>query len=106
MWVRLDYLVAMDGTAALPILSALAQRTRLDAYLHLRDVHPKGLSSGEIAKTLGTPANTMSSHLLILARAGLITASRDGKTVYYHAEVGMAQRLADFLSAAEAVRHS
>jgi len=73
----------MDNVAAIQLMSALAQPTRLAVFLTLARHRPGGLPVGEIAKLVDTPPNTMSSHLSILARAGAVTPSRDGRTVSY-----------------------
>ena len=57
---------------ALEALSALAHETRLDVFRSLVQAGPAGLPAGEIAEDSRCFANTMSSHLGILNRAGLI----------------------------------
>jgi DNA-binding transcriptional ArsR family regulator len=47
---------------------------------------PDGLAAGEVAKTLAVPQNTMSSHLAILARAGLVSAARHSRSIVYRAD--------------------
>lgn len=44
---------------------------------------PEGLPAGEVARLLEVPQNTMSSHLAILARAGLVESERRGRTIFY-----------------------
>ena len=46
-----------------------------------------GLAAGAIADAIGCPHNTLSSHLGILARAGLVRGTRDGKSIIYRADV-------------------
>ena len=46
---------------------------------------PGGVAAGEIARALGVPAATMSFHLAHLARAGLASQSRDGRSIIYAA---------------------
>ena len=53
-------------------LSALAQASRLNIFRLLVKAGPEGLRAGEIASTLGIPANTLSTHLRILTDAGLL----------------------------------
>ena len=52
-------------------LAALAQSTRLEAFRLLVSREPDGIAAGELARLLSIPLNTMSSHLAVLARAGL-----------------------------------
>ena len=74
----------METTAAVMIMSALAQPTRLACMQHLAE---HGASSaGNLSAALGVPANTMSSHLNILSNAGLVTSSRSGRHIVYQAK--------------------
>ena len=57
---------------ALAALAALGQQTRLEIFRLLVRCAPNGLAAGTIAVTINCPNNTLSSHLAILARAGLI----------------------------------
>ena len=62
----------MESEDAILALAALAQSTRLDVFRLLVKHEPEGLAAGDIAKALAVPQNTMSSHLAILSRAGLV----------------------------------
>lgn len=73
----------MDSEEAIEALSALAQPTRLAVFRLLVRAGSEGVPAGDIAREIGTPANTMSAHLTILERAGLITARRAGRTIFY-----------------------
>ena len=64
----------MESEQAILALAALAQSTRLDVFRLLAKHEPEGLAAGDIARTLAVPQNTMSSHLAILSRAGLVPA--------------------------------
>ncbi len=79
------------------MLSALAQGTRLDVFRLLVKHEPEGLPAGEIALRLGTPHNTLSTHLAVLTRAGLIGAERQSRSIIYRAEIEAIGRLAGFL---------
>ena len=39
---------------------------------------PAGLSAGALAEAVGCPHNTLSTHIAILARAGLVKGTREG----------------------------
>ena len=67
----------MDKKKALEALSALAHETRLDVFRSLIQAGAAGLPAGEIAETHDVLQNTMSSHLAILTRAGLIATGND-----------------------------
>ncbi len=68
---------------AMQAMSALAQPTRLKVFTILAGQHPAGLSAGEIAAKTDTPSNTMSAHLAILSRAGLVASLKKGRVVTY-----------------------
>ena len=89
----------MEKNDAITTMSALAQTTRLDVFGLLSRAGAEGLTAGQIAEGTGTPANTMSSHLLIMTRAGLIEPRRAGRNIYYRAVPGAIDQLTDFLSA-------
>lgn len=78
----------MDKSAALQALAALAHATRLDAFRLLVQAGPAGVAAGDISMALGVRQNTMSSHLAILARAGMVTKTRAGRVVNYSADYG------------------
>lgn len=75
----------MEITTAVTSLSALAHEGRLDAYRLLVQAGPKGLAAGEVARRLGMPANTLSTHLAVLGHADLVQSRRDGRSVIYSA---------------------
>ena len=77
----------MDKIKALDALAALAQETRLDVFRLLIQAEPSALAAGEIAERLDVRQNTMSSNLAILARAGLVTSERRGRSIVYRADV-------------------
>ena len=72
----------MTAAHALSALSALGQSTRLNVFRLLMRAGPDGLLAGTLAEAIGCPHNTLSSHLSILARAGLIRGTRDGRTIF------------------------
>ena len=87
----------MDETAAVEAFAALAQDTRLRVFRLLLQHGPGELPAGEIARRIGTPANTMSTHLAILTRAGLIQARRESRQVFYGVELAGIRALVAFL---------
>jgi DNA-binding transcriptional ArsR family regulator len=82
----------MDNESTILALAALAQSTRLDTFRLLVQHEPDGLAAGEIARQLAVPHNTMSAHLAILTRAGLIQAERQSRSIIYRANL---ERLRD-----------
>jgi DNA-binding transcriptional ArsR family regulator len=88
----------METKQAVEALSAMAQETRLEALRLLVQAGPAGLAAGEIARRLEVPAPTLSFHLRALLHAGLVAASRDGRSLVYAAEYGRLKELVGFLS--------
>jgi DNA-binding transcriptional ArsR family regulator len=82
---------------ALAALAALGQPTRLEIFRLLMRRGPDGLAAGAIAEAVGCAHNTLSSHLSILARSGLIRGSRDGRSIVYRADVEGMRALVGFL---------
>ncbi len=93
----IEYSGYMNSEIAIDALAALAQGTRLDTFRLLVKHEPGGLSAGEVARRLGVPQNTMSAHLAILARAGLVRAERQSRSIIYRADLGALRALTVFL---------
>ena len=53
----------MESIDAANALGSLAQVTRLEVFRLLVRHEPDGLAAGDIARQLGVPANTLSTHL-------------------------------------------
>jgi DNA-binding transcriptional ArsR family regulator len=87
----------MDDDRAVLALSALAQDTRLQCFRMLVCNEPGGLPAGEIARQLNVPQNTMSSHLGVLARAGLVQSERDSRSIIYRADLTALREVMLFL---------
>ena len=75
----------METARIVSVFEALGQQTRLDALQLLLKHEPEGLSSGDVARKLKIPQNTMSSHLATLSRAGLVRKQKRSRFVIYHA---------------------
>ncbi len=87
----------MEPTSALLSLAALSQSTRLDAFRLLVRHGPDGLPAGEISDHLAIPANTLSSHLGVLTRAGLIKSERRSRSIIYRVDLDRFRDLILFL---------
>ncbi|MGB6543376.1 MAG: metalloregulator ArsR/SmtB family transcription factor [Xanthobacteraceae bacterium] len=87
----------MAAPHALAALAALGQPTRLEIFRILMRAEPGGLPAGSIADVIGCPHNTLSSHLSILARSGLVRGARDGRSIIYRADVEGMRALVGFL---------
>src|SRR4051812_12230945 len=87
----------LSSPHALAALAALGQSTRLQIFRLLMRREPDGLPAGAIAETIGCPHNTLSTHLSILARSGLVRGTRDGRSIVYRADVDGMRNLIGFL---------
>lgn len=87
----------MKTKQALAAFAALSQETRLEAFRQLVRLTPKGMPAGELARDLDVPASTLSSHLAILERAGLVASERQGRIILYRADLDGARDLVQFL---------
>jgi ArsR family transcriptional regulator, arsenate/arsenite/antimonite-responsive transcriptional repressor len=87
----------MSAPHALAALAALGQPTRLEIFRLLMRAEPEGMPAGSIADKIGCPHNTLSSHLSILARSGLVRGTRDSRSIIYRADVEGIRALIAFL---------
>ncbi len=87
----------MEAPHALAALAALGQPTRLAIFRLLVRKEPTGLPAGAIAEAVGCPHNTLSSHIAILARAGLVNGTRESRTITYRADAAGMRALLAFL---------
>ncbi|MHB8166096.1 MAG: ArsR/SmtB family transcription factor [Sulfuricella sp.] len=84
---------------ALAALHALGQQTRLSIFRLLINHEPCGMAVSSIAHAIGSPQNTISSHLAILTRAHLIYGLRNGRSIIYRADLAGMQSLIAYLLA-------
>lgn len=87
----------MDTENAILALAALAQDTRLKTFRLLAKHEPDGVAAGELSRLLEVQQNTMSAHLSVLSRAGLIAAERQGRSIIYRANLEAFREVALFL---------
>jgi DNA-binding transcriptional ArsR family regulator len=73
-----EMLAAADEASTL--LKALSNRHRLILFCQLTE---KERSVGELAALLKIRDSTVSQHLALLRKDGLVTARRDGQTIWY-----------------------
>ena len=88
----------MERKAAIAALSALAQETRLDVFRLLVALGPAGLPAGVIAERLGVLPSSLTFHLNLLHRAGLISQTRRSRQLIYAAEYGAMTDLLAYLT--------
>lgn len=92
----------MKANKAVSALAALAQETRLKIYrelvkAHELEINQGGLPVGVLVKKLKVPPPTLSFHLKELTNAGLITSRREGRYIFYKANLSTMQSLIDHL---------
>lgn len=87
----------MDNIEAIATLAALAQTTRLDTFRLLVKREPEGVPAGELARLMAVPQNTMSAHLSILSRAGLVSGKRQSRSIIYRANLACLREVTLFL---------
>ncbi len=88
---------ALSSGHAISVLAALAQPTRLAIFKLLLKQEPVGVTAGVIADTIGAPHNSISTHLAIMVRAGLLRSTREGRTIIYRADIEGMRALIGFL---------
>jgi DNA-binding transcriptional ArsR family regulator len=79
MKMKADMMEAAADQAS-DLLKALANRHRLLIVCQLIDSER---SVGELAELLGLRDSTVSQHLALLRKDGLVTARRDAQTIFY-----------------------
>ena len=87
----------MKAKQALSAFGALSQETRLEIFRQLVRLAPDSIPAGDLAHDLDVPPSTLSSHLAILQRAGLVQSQRDGRVIRYSADLDGAKDLVEFL---------
>ena len=79
-------------------LAALAHQHRLRIFRLLVKQGPSRMPAGEIAERVGISATNTSFHLKELDRAGLLSATRQGRYVRYAVDVEGMRRLLTYLT--------
>lgn len=79
-------------------LKALANESRLRVFFHLAKAGGE-VPAGEIAERLDIPGPTLSRHLDLLTRAGLVRRRREERYIYYAVTPAMTSELVRLLSA-------
>ena len=79
-------------------LLALAHPTRLEAFRLLVRHEPDGLSTGTLVEASGLTQSTFSTHLAVLAKAGLVTAEKKGRQQIQRARIDTLRALMLFLA--------
>lgn len=88
----------MKSNDVVAALAALAQESRLALFRLLVKRGPEGYSPGEIMGRLDIPAPTLSFHLKALSSAELIDARREGRHLFYSANIDTMNGILGFLT--------
>ena len=88
----------MEAKQVISALEALAQENRLTIFRALVRAGPPGLTPSRLSDDLDLPAPTLSFHLAQLRHAGLITVTRDGRSLIYVAAFDTMNGLINFLT--------
>lgn len=89
----------MDIERATRGYAALSTDVRLSVLRLLARAGEEGLASGEIARKLDIPANSLSQQLFLLTAAGLVEQERRGRNVLYRIDLDTVKWLIKFLVA-------
>ena len=87
-----------DTAPALAALRALGNAARLDVFRRLARHEPDGLTAGELGRQMGLRHNTLSNHLAVMSRAGLVQGRHKGRFIQYRACVERMNHLLGFLT--------
>lgn len=88
----------MEPKEALACLAALAQEHRLKLFRLLVEAGDEGLSVGELAAATGLAGATLTSHLHVLRRAGMVSDERRGRVIQCRARYAQMNGLLGFLT--------
>ena len=89
----------MNQDKAIDAFAALAQTSRMAIFRLLVHAGPEGLQVGEVSRRLEIVPSTLSGHLAVLKRAGLLRATRHQREIHYAANLTVVNDLVRFLLA-------
>ncbi|VAW03035.1 hypothetical protein MNBD_ALPHA07-2414 [hydrothermal vent metagenome] len=77
----------MDQEQAIECFSAMAQETRLAILKLLMRKSPDGIRVSDISGKLDIVPSTLSGHLSVLRRSGLLNSNRNQREIFYSADL-------------------
>jgi len=87
----------MDQQTAIEAFGALAQPSRMAIYRMLVREQPQALPVSEISRRLNIVPSTLSGHLAVLKRAGLLKSTRHQREIHYCANITAMNALVGFM---------
>jgi DNA-binding transcriptional ArsR family regulator len=90
--------IEMEVKYVIAALAALAQETRLAVFRLLVQAGPGGLAAMQIAEGVGIAPSLLSFHLKELMHAGLISQTREGRSLIYAADFEAMNGVLGFLT--------
>jgi ArsR family transcriptional regulator, arsenate/arsenite/antimonite-responsive transcriptional repressor / arsenate reductase (thioredoxin) len=88
----------METMNAAHAFATLGHPDRLAVFRLLNRFAPRGARPTEIAAALNLKPNTLSHHLADLTACGLVTVTRDGRSLYYAVNLEMTEALIGYLA--------
>lgn len=87
----------MGDEDALAGLAALAHPTRLATFRLLVRHEPTGLTTGQLVEATDLTQSTFSTHLAVLAKAGLVRSEKQGRHFVQRADIDALRAIMVFL---------
>jgi len=88
----------METKAAVTVLAAIAQDSRLAIFRTLVQAGPAGLAAGRISELTGIAPSSLSFHLKELSHADMVDSQQVGRFVIYRANFETMNALLGFLT--------
>jgi ArsR family transcriptional regulator, arsenate/arsenite/antimonite-responsive transcriptional repressor / arsenate reductase (thioredoxin) len=88
----------METSSAASAFATLGHPGRLGVLRLLMRFAPQGVRPTEIAEALGLKQNTLSHYLAELAAAGLVQVDRQGRSLFYRADLDVTEALLGYLA--------
>ena len=88
----------MEIHVAIKTFATLGHPDRLAVFRLLMRFAPQGVRPTEIAEALGLKQNTLSHHLADLTSSGLVKVERQGRSLFYAADLDTAESLIGYLA--------
>jgi protein-tyrosine-phosphatase/DNA-binding transcriptional ArsR family regulator len=88
----------MDQTRATHAFATLGHPGRLGVFRLLMRFAPQGVRPTEIAAALGLKQNTLSHHLADLTAVGLVSVTRQGRSLFYAVDLELTEGLIGYLA--------